>query len=65
MYCHKQHQDKLRRAMGDLKEMDFAIDSFGTQVIYYEESHTRMSEPTTGDRPAETGFSEGPSAKAG
>jgi len=38
LYCEKQHQDKLRRALGDLRELDFAFDSFGTQIIYYEEN---------------------------
>lgn len=38
LYCEKQHQEKLRSGLGDLRDMKFAFDSFGTQVIYYEEN---------------------------
>lgn len=38
LYCEKQHQEKLRACLGELRDMKFTFDSFGTQVIYYEEN---------------------------
>ncbi len=38
LYCEKQHQEKLRACLVELREMKFNFDSFGTQVIYYEEN---------------------------
>jgi D-glycero-alpha-D-manno-heptose-7-phosphate kinase len=38
VYCEKQKQDKLRASLGDLREMKFAFDSVGTQVIHYEDN---------------------------
>jgi D-glycero-alpha-D-manno-heptose-7-phosphate kinase len=38
LYCEKQYQEKLRACLGELRDMKFALDSFGTQVIYYEEN---------------------------
>jgi D-glycero-alpha-D-manno-heptose-7-phosphate kinase len=38
LYCEKQHQEKLRASLGELRDMKFTFDSFGTQVIYYEEN---------------------------
>lgn len=35
-YCEKSHQEKLRRALSDLREMKFKFDYFGTKVIYVE-----------------------------
>jgi D-glycero-alpha-D-manno-heptose-7-phosphate kinase len=37
-YCEKQKQDKLRASLGEVREMKFIFDSFGTQVIHYEEN---------------------------
>ena len=37
-YCDKQNQEKLRAGLCELREMKFSFDSFGTQVIYYEEN---------------------------
>jgi D-glycero-alpha-D-manno-heptose-7-phosphate kinase len=37
-YCEKQHQEKLRASLGELRDMKFSFDSVGTQVIYYEEN---------------------------
>jgi D-glycero-alpha-D-manno-heptose-7-phosphate kinase len=39
LYCDKPHQDGLRRELCDLREMPFAFDNSGTQVIYYEDDH--------------------------
>ncbi len=33
-YCEKKHQEKLRRAMKNLREMKFKFDNFGTKIIY-------------------------------
>ncbi len=38
LYCEKEHQEKLRHGMADLPELAFNFDTFGTQVIYYEEN---------------------------
>ncbi len=38
LYCDPQHQEKLRQGLSDLREMTFAFDNFGTQVIHYEEN---------------------------
>jgi D-glycero-alpha-D-manno-heptose-7-phosphate kinase len=38
LYCQKQHQEKLRASLSDLRDMKFTFDRFGTQVIYYEEN---------------------------
>jgi len=40
LYCPIERQGRLRAALGELREMKFAFDRFGTQVIYYEESET-------------------------
>jgi D-glycero-alpha-D-manno-heptose-7-phosphate kinase len=37
LYCEEQHQEKLRNSLSELRDMKFAFDRFGTQVIYYEE----------------------------
>ena len=34
----RQHQEKLRACLAELRDMKFAFDNFGTQVIYYEEN---------------------------
>ncbi len=45
-YCEKDRQEQLRRAMADLRELDFTFDAFGTQIIYYEEDASRsMARP--------------------
>lgn len=33
-YCEKEHQQKLRRALKDLREMEFKFDRFGTKIVY-------------------------------
>ena len=38
LYCAPEHQERLRRSLAHLKEMQFSFDRFGTQVIYYEEN---------------------------
>jgi D-glycero-alpha-D-manno-heptose-7-phosphate kinase len=38
LYCEKQHQDKLRASLGELRDLKFSFDSVGSQVIYYEEN---------------------------
>ncbi len=43
IYCDRQHQEKLRRGLSDLREMKFAFDTFGTQVIHYEENAVHRS----------------------
>jgi len=35
-YCRKEEQEKLRKALSDLKEMRFKFDNFGTKIIFYE-----------------------------
>ena len=36
LYCPKEHQNKLRRGLEHLREIQFAFDTVGTKVIYYE-----------------------------
>jgi D-glycero-alpha-D-manno-heptose-7-phosphate kinase len=38
VYCPREHQEKLRSALAELPEMAFDFDTFGAQVIYYEEN---------------------------
>ncbi len=38
LYCDRAHQERLRRSLAHLRELKFAFDSFGTQVIYCEEN---------------------------
>jgi D-glycero-alpha-D-manno-heptose-7-phosphate kinase len=44
-YCDVQHQDRLRRAMADLRELPFAFDNSGTQIIHYEDNSTGLPVP--------------------
>lgn len=37
-YCEKEHQEKLRGSLKDLKELKFNFDNFGTKVIYVGEN---------------------------
>jgi D-glycero-alpha-D-manno-heptose-7-phosphate kinase len=34
LYCEKEHQDKLRQALGNLRELDFRFESAGSKIIY-------------------------------
>lgn len=43
LYCDKEHQEKLRRSLAELPELAFNLDTFGTQIIYYEENQTPWS----------------------
>ena len=45
LYCTPENQDRLRRGLAELRELEFTFDSFGTQVIYYEESQFWQSAP--------------------
>ena len=45
LYCPPENHDRLRHALADLQELEFSFDSFGTQVIYYEESRVWQSAP--------------------
>ena len=36
-YCEKEHQDKLRKALADLREIKFRFDHCGTKIIYVSE----------------------------
>lgn len=45
-YCEKQHQDRLRHSLSDLRELEFSFDNFGTQVIYYEDYNLRQPAKT-------------------
>jgi len=36
-YCVPQRQEQLRRALSDLREINFKFDKSGTKVIYYDE----------------------------
>lgn len=36
VYCQREHQDRLRHALADLRELRFEFDNGGTQIIYYE-----------------------------
>ncbi len=36
-YCEKEKQEKLRRGLGDLRELRFKFDNFGTKIIYVGE----------------------------
>lgn len=38
LYCDQEQQGRLRHSLNHLKELKFTFDSFGTQVIYYEEN---------------------------
>jgi D-glycero-alpha-D-manno-heptose-7-phosphate kinase len=40
-YCCKFQQERLRHALSDLRELDFAFDPVGTQIIHYEENTSR------------------------
>jgi D-glycero-alpha-D-manno-heptose-7-phosphate kinase len=51
LYCEKQHQDKLRAALGDLRDMKFSFDRFGTQVIHYEDNNVWSAERISESRP--------------
>lgn len=35
LYCDREHQDKLRASLHDLRNMKFAFDRFGTQIVHY------------------------------
>lgn len=37
-YCEKEHQEKLRKALAELRELRFKFDNFGTKVIYVGEN---------------------------
>ncbi|MGD0900156.1 MAG: GHMP kinase [Thermoguttaceae bacterium] len=43
LYCDVQHQDRLRAALSDLREIKFSFDNFGTRVIYYEDGQGRAT----------------------
>jgi D-glycero-alpha-D-manno-heptose-7-phosphate kinase len=45
LYCPPENHDRLRRALADLQELEFSFDSFGSQVIYYEESRVWQPAP--------------------
>ena len=63
-YCPRQDQEKLRTALADLRELDFSFDSFGTQVIYYEESEA-FNEGLHGRNPSVHNAAAGSSRRAG
>ena len=42
-YVEEQYRSKVRRALADLKEIDFKFDNKGTQVIYYNKANLYRS----------------------
>lgn len=38
LYCEKEHQESLRQSLADLPEMQFTLDTLGTQLIFCEEN---------------------------
>ncbi len=36
-YCEKEKQENLRKGIGDLRELNFKFDNFGTKIIYVGE----------------------------
>lgn len=46
LYCEKEHQEKLRHSLAELPELSFSFDTFGTQIIYYEEPQNHWSHQT-------------------
>jgi len=45
LYSPQEHQERLKRAMGDLRPFEFRFDTFGTKVIYYEDYEAIASRP--------------------
>ena len=42
-YVEEQHRSRVRRALSDLKEIDFKFDNKGTSVIYYNKTNLYRS----------------------
>ncbi len=42
-YVEEQHRSRVRRALSDLKEIDFKFDNKGTSVIYYNKANLYRS----------------------
>jgi D-glycero-alpha-D-manno-heptose-7-phosphate kinase len=38
LYCDLPQQDRLRRALADLRELPFSFENAGTQIIHYEDN---------------------------
>lgn len=43
LYCEKERQEELRQSLAELPELNFTFETFGTQIIYYEENQNHWS----------------------